>query len=323
MYEFLSNFYPKNIKENYIKIITYAQIKIHPRRFLGFVLFFGGGISLAASLMLAKVINIPLFLIWFSSFLLLEFLIYFFIMMRVDAKARFVELILPDVLQLMASNLRAGLTIDKAFILSARPEFGSFQEEINRIGKEIAMGKELEDSLMGLKNRIKSDRLEKTVLLIVAGLRSGGQLASLLEQTAKNLRDQKFLDEKIKSHVMMYVIFIFVAIGVGSPMLFGLSSVLVEVLTKILSSVSMPEGSATSLPIMFGQVSISLKFVITYSIISLIMTSVMGSMVIGLINKGKKSEGAKYIPILIGITIGLFFLIRTAMRGFLGGLLNL
>jgi flagellar protein FlaJ len=324
MYEWLSNFYPKNLKENYIKILTYAQIKIPPKRFLGFVLSFGVLLALAVSLMLSRMVNMPVFLIGLLSFLLFQFIIYFAIMMRVDSKAKFVDLILPDVLQLMASNLRAGLTIDKAFILSARPEFGPFQEEIDRVGKEITMGKELEDSLLELKDRIKSEKLEKTMLLIVAGLRSGGQLANLLEQTAKNLRDQKFIDEKIKTHVMMYVIFIFVAVGFGSPLLFGLSSVLVEVLTKTLSSVVLPETTTvSSMPITFGRVSISLKFILTYSIISLIMTSIMGSMVIGLINKGKKKEGVKYMPLLIGFTIGLFFLVRTAMRGFVGGLFNL
>ena len=324
MYEFLSNFYPKHMKENYEKVLIYAQIKVHPKRFLGFVLFFGGGMALAVSLMLSNIINMPLLLVIFSFFLLFELLIYFVIIMRADAKAKFVESILPDVLQLMASNLRAGLTIDKAFILSARPEFGVFKEEIDRVGKEITMGKELEYALLELKDRIKSDRLEKTILLIVAGLRSGGQLASLLEQTAKNLRDQKFVDEKIKTHVMMYMIFIFVAVGIGSPLLFGLSSVLVEVLTKTLSSVSLPDPSvAASMPLAFGQVSISLKFVITYAITSLIMTSIMGSMVIGLINKGKKKEGVKYAPFLIGLTIGLFFLIRVIMRIFVGGLFNL
>jgi len=324
VYEFLSSFYPKKIKENYEKILIYAQIKTRPKRFLGFVLFFGFGLALAVSLMISRFIKMPLFLVGLSTFLLFEFLVYFVIMMRVDAKANFVEIILPDVLQLMASNLRAGLTIDRSFILSARPEFGSFQDDIDRVGKEITMGKELEDALLELKDRIKSEKLEKTVLLIVAGLRSGGHLASLLEQTAKNLRDQKFVDEKIKTNVMMYVIFIFVAVGIGSPLLFGLSSVLVEVLTKTLSSVVLPETTGgPSMPMSFGQVSISVKFVITYSIVSLTMTSIMGSMIIGLINKGKKKEGAKYIPLLIGLTLGLFFLVRLVMRGFIGGLFNL
>lgn len=324
MYEFLSYFYPKNLKENYKKMLVYSQIKIPPKRFLGFVLFFGFGISLAVSLVVSRMIHMHILLVGFIFFIIFEFLIYFVIMMRADAKAKFVELILPDVLQLMASNLRAGLTIDKAFILSARPEFGPFEHEIDRIGKEVTMGKELEEALLELKDRIKSERLEKTILLIVTGLRSGGQLASLLEQTAKNLRDQKFVDEKIKTHVMMYVIFIFVAVGIGSPLLFGLSSVLVEVLSKTLSSVALPDSSmVNSMPLAFGKVNISIQFIIMYSIISLIMNSILGSMVIGMINKGKKKEGAKYIPFLVALTLGLFFLIRAIMKGFIGGLFNL
>ena len=324
MYEFLSSFYPRKIKENYIRLLTYSHLPFRPERFLGFVLFFGFGVSLSLALMFSRVINFPLLLLAAIIFLSLEFIVYFFLLMSSDAKARVVEIVLPDALQLMASNLRAGLTIDKALILSARPEFGPLQDEINQIGKEVTMGKELEEALLEMKNRIKSEKLEKTVLLIVAGLKSGGQLAKLLEQTARNLREQAFVDEKIRSNVMMYVIFVFVAVGIGSPFLFGLSSFLVEVLTRTLSSVTLPDASvASSIPISFSEVSISVSFVVNYAVTFLITSSIMGSMIIGLISKGKEKDGAKFIPLLIALTLGLFFLVRIGMRSLLGGLFNL
>ena len=62
MYEFLSNFYPKKIKENYMKLLTYSKISFRPERFLGFVLFFGFGLALGFSLMFARLFNIPLIL---------------------------------------------------------------------------------------------------------------------------------------------------------------------------------------------------------------------------------------------------------------------
>jgi len=324
MYEFFSNFYPKKMRDKYMRLLRYSQMPFRPERFLGFVLSFGFGVSLAFSLMFAKIFNIPLVLLFGASFFAAEFLVYFFLLMRSDAKARVVETVLPDALQLMASNLRAGLTIDKALLLSARPEFGPLQDEINNIGKEVTMGKELEDALLEMKERIRSERLEKTILLIVAGLKSGGQLARLLEQTARNLREQAFVDEKIRSNVMMYVIFVFVAVGIGAPFLFGLSSFLVEVLTSVLSSVTMPDVSvASAMPMSFSQVNISVDFVINYAITFLVVTSIMGSMIIGLISKGKETEGAKFVPVLIALTLGLFFLVRFGMRTLLGGLFNL
>ncbi|MCK5493471.1 MAG: hypothetical protein KAJ14_10215, partial [Candidatus Omnitrophica bacterium] len=47
-----------------------------------------------------------------------------------------IEGIFPDFLQLVASNLRAGMTVDRAMLLSSRPEFAPLDEEIFRAGKD-------------------------------------------------------------------------------------------------------------------------------------------------------------------------------------------
>jgi len=324
MYRFLSNFYPANIREQYKKLLTYANIKIHPNIFIGVVLFFSFGIALALSFYLGTFLRTPLILTFLGLFFLFQVSIYLYVVLQVDAKARFVEDILPDVLQLMASNLRAGLTTDKALLLSSRPEFGPFQDEINLVGKEITMGKSVKEAFLTIPKRIKSDKLTKTIILIISGLESGGELASLLEQTAENLRKQKFVEEKIKSGIMMYIIFIFAAIGMGAPLLFGLSSFLVEVLTTNLAAVDIGETAmAESMPLSFSQVSISSSFVVTYAITSLIATSILGSFTLGLIGKGKESRGVRYIPLLIFLSFSIFFLTRVMIRGMIGGLFGL
>jgi Flp pilus assembly protein TadB len=161
-------------------------------------------------------------------------LIQLFINIKVDSKAKQVEQVLPDALQIMSANLKAGLTVDQALLASAKPEFGIFEKEMNRIGKEITTGKEIEFALQDSTKRIRSEKYKKTVDLIVSGLRSGGRLSELLSQTSDNLRKQGLIDEKIRSSVMMYSIFIFTAIAFGAPVLFGLSSFLVKVLGLII-----------------------------------------------------------------------------------------
>jgi archaellum biogenesis protein FlaJ (TadC family) len=223
----------------------------------------------------------------------------------------------------MASNLRAGLTTDKALLLAARPEFGPFQEEINRIGKEITMGKDVGKALLDITERIKSDRLSKTMELVASGLRSGGELASLLEQTAKNLRQEGLVDSRIRANVMMYVIFVFAAVCFGAPLLFGLGTFLVEVLTTNLQSMNIPEGTlGGALPMSFTETSVSIDFVIKYSITFLVTSSILGSFILGLISKGKERDGIKFIPILVAASLTLFFVIRLIVRNMLSGLLG-
>jgi archaellum biogenesis protein FlaJ (TadC family) len=321
MYRFLAKFYPKKIRENYINLLEYSAIKIDPRRFIGFTGAFGFLLALTLAFYLGLFFDINPFIFFIVFFFVEQALIYFWLLLRADAKAKFVESILPDVLQLMSSNLRAGLTTDKALLLSARPEFGPFQDEINQVGKEITTGGEIGRALLNMAKHIRSERLNKTVILIVSGLRSGGELASLLDQTARNLRQERIVDSRIRANVMMYVIFIFIAVCFGAPLLFGLSSFLIEVLTEIVSGMDIPTTTATAnLPLSFTEISISVNFVIMFAVIFLITSSILGSLILGLISKGKEREGIKFMPVLIAASLLMFFLIRFLIKNAIGGL---
>lgn len=321
MYQIITKLAPKNVRENYEKLLTYANIEIDARRFIGFIITFGVLLSIALTFYLTLVFQfkINLAIITAGLFIFLEGIVYMWLLSNVDNKAKFVESVLPDALSLMASNLRAGYTIDRALLLSTRPEFGPLTQEIMLVGKKISTGGSLPDSLQEISKRVKSEKLEKAFSLIISGLRSGGELASLLEQTSKNLREQEFIDQKIKSSVLMYVIFIFSAICFGAPMLFGLSSVLVKILSSTLAEISIPTG--IEVPFAMNKASVSQGFVIQYSIVSLITTCIMGSLVLGIISKGKEREGLKYTFPLIAASLAIFFGVRAAITKLLSGLL--
>ncbi|MDO8556016.1 MAG: type II secretion system F family protein [Nanoarchaeota archaeon] len=319
-YHALSKLYPKHLREEYIALIKYSNMTVNPDRFVGFMLIGSLMLSLAAAFQFAPRFGLSLWLTFLAAFFLLEFIVYMWIFLQVTNKAKAVEKVLPDALQLMSSNLRAGITIDNALLLSARQEFGVLGQEIGRVGKEVTIGKPLDQALLSMVPRIKSEKLEKTILLVVAGIRSGGELANLLEQTARNVRNQDLTDQKIRSSVLSYVIFIVFSVGVGAPLLYGLSSFLIEVLKKVFGQIRLPETTQIDLPIKISQISIQPDFVIMYTIISLISTSIMSSMVIGAIAKGKGKEGAKYIPLLILLTLAMFFCARWAIITLLGDL---
>lgn len=324
-YGFISQLYPGKIRKDYIRLLSYFDIKIKKEYVLGFILLSGFGLSLIFSFQLASFYKAPFYLIFIFSFFIIEFLIHMLLTLAADKKSKFVEEILPDVLQLMASNLRAGLTPDKAFLVSTRPEFGLLNNEINRVGKELTTGKDIEHALRSFAKRFKSEILSKTVDLIVLSLKSGGEFSNLLDQTSDNLKQQKLIREKVRSNVLMYTIFVFSAISFGAPILFGFSSFLIQVLLKNLGAVDIAGGQLTqqiSLPIQLSNIAISPDFVIFFIIVSLLTTSIMGSFVLGAISKGKPREGLKYIPILCFLSVGLFFLVRFIITNAFGGLMQ-
>lgn len=255
---------------------------------------------------------------------LVLFFVFVYVKGFLDKSARIkkMEEVFPDFLQLVAGNLRAGITVDKAILISARKEFDPLDKEIMRVGKDITTGRATEIALSDMAERIGSEKIKKTIMLINSGLRSGGNLAILLERTASNMRERGFVEKRAASNVLMYEIFIFVAVAIGAPALFALSTILVQTMGSMMSST--PELEATianlNLPVSFSKISISLNFIVYYSIAFIIATGFLSSLVIGLVSKGNEREGLKYlIPIwLIGLSI--FLLIRYFLSGFVSGM---
>lgn len=244
---------------------------------------------------------------------------YFSRSLKNSARIRKMEAAFPDFLQLMSSNLRAGMTISKAMLLSSREEFAPLDKEILRVGKDITTGKDIERALLDMSDRVGSEKIRKTLLLIISGIKAGGNLSILLEETASNMREREFVEKRASSNVLMYVIFIFIAVAVAAPALFSLSNILVGVLSGLLSSLPSTQ-STVSLPFTMSSISISTDFIMYFSVAFIIMLDILAALVLGLVSKGEERDGLKYlIPILI-LSLGIFFLIKLLLAGFLAGL---
>jgi len=226
--------------------------------------------------------------------------------------------VFPDFISLMASNLRAGMTIDQAMLLSSREEFAPLDKQIVRVGKDIVTGKKVNLALSDMAVRINSEKIKKIIMLITSGMGAGGNLSVLLEETATNMRERNFVEKRAASNVLMYVIFIFFAVAFGAPLLFGLSSVLVEILTNMLSSLP-SDGMNVSLPFTLTNVTISLNFVVYFSILFMVVTDILASFVLGLVNKGEEKEGVKFIIPMIAIGLVIYFISRVILLRYFSG----
>ncbi|MBI2670889.1 hypothetical protein HYX18_02850, partial [Candidatus Woesearchaeota archaeon] len=60
-----------------------------------------------------------------------------------------------------------------------------------------------------------------------------------------------------------------------------------------------------------------------YAILNLITTSILGSLVLGLIARGKAKYGARYIPIIVTFSLLIFFLVRKTVSSLLGDVFGL
>ena len=306
----------KEVKEETKKILVGEKHGKKGRVFIAFVLAIVAGALFF--IFTKKILNSVI------SFVAIIVIFFFYEYIRKSllktSRINKIESVFPDFLQLMSSNLRAGMTIDNAMLVSSREEFAPLDKEILQTGKDITTGKTIEVALTDMGKRINSDKINKTILLIISGIRAGGNLAVLLEETASNIRERQFVEKRAASNVMMYVIFIFVAVCVGAPLLFSLSNILVETLTNLLAGMPNVENVPTNVPFSLSGVEISITFIRYFSITFIIVIDILASLVLGLINKGEEKQGFKYLMPLLIISLAVFFSVRYLLSGFLENL---
>jgi archaeal flagellar protein FlaJ len=317
---------PKKTRDRMHALVRYSTLKGDADSIVGWAITAAIVAGFFCALILSPMYDIAPLLVFTAVFTVFFFGFYIWLSLNVAGKAQTVEAVLPDALQLMASNIRAGLTTDKALLLAARPEFGALEEEIRRVGKETMAGRSLAESLSRMTIHIRSDDLDRTVELLVGSLRSGGQLADLLDETSSDIRDQQIIRKEISASVLMYVLFIFIAITIGAPLLFSMSSFLIGILTNNMAMIAkeMPanfDSFGGAAPIQMGGSQISGDFIYMYSLISMSLSAIFGGIIMGAILKGEEREGFKYVPVMLLIALILFHLGTWVLNSTLGGMM--
>jgi archaeal flagellar protein FlaJ len=319
-YRFVKAILPKKYFEWLRKNLIYASIDIPEEKFA--TLSFAYSVSF--SFLIFAILQLTGFgQYWYFSLLsipLIFLMPHLFLILIGDKNAEFVESVLPDALQLMAANIRSGLTPDKALLFSARPEFGILEKEIRLAASKAIAGEPLEEALLSIGDRIKSRLVSRTFKLIVDGMRKGGELANLLEQTSEDMREIKLLKKEISAQVGMYAIFILIATGLAAPLLFSLSSYLIQTMYSLGKSINIKDAeSYTSmgfLKLSIGGVSPS--FIQTYAFLMMLSSSIFGSLLVGILQAGKEKAGLKYIPLLIAANFLIFFLTHIFLGQIIG-----
>jgi len=254
-------------------------------------------------------------------------LILFMLNSKAEKAGGIVEKMLPDALQLIASNIKAGLTTEKALFDSALPEFASLSIELKNASKTILSGEKIDSALLNIPSKIKSSILDRSIWLIVQGIRNGGQISQLLTRLSDDLREENALKSEVNANISMYVMLIFFSAAFGAPALFGISSFIVGVLSEQSSGLGLTDadfvGYAAKSPAL-GLLSqsdtpkISEEFIVFFSEIALFFTCVFASLVLGVMSTGKERGGVRYIPILLIISFALFFATRIVISSMFG-----
>jgi len=297
-----------NFTKNVEKLLYACNFEFDARAFILRIFVYGLGFGVGGGLITCAYDPGLALFVGIGIFVGFEALIYGILLVGANKSIAMINEMLPDFLTLMASNLRSGLTPDRALLLSARKEFGPLTIEIDRTAKETMTGTPFPEAFMRMGRRIDSEIFAKTVRLIVEGVKSGGNLADLLDNTALDIRRFSAIRKEVAATVLIYSLFIFAAAGFGGPALYAISNLLIGVISEMKAEMGDLGAEASNyLPLFKGSSVIDPTLVFTYSILAIFVTAVFGALAAGVVSKGSESGGLPYIPILLGISFLVFF----------------
>ncbi|MDO8740979.1 MAG: type II secretion system F family protein [Candidatus Woesearchaeota archaeon] len=266
-----------------------------------------------------------MFFLWIFVFiailLLLWLIFYVFLDLKIFKRKVTIEQVLPDFLQLTASNVRAGMPIDRALWSAIRPRFGVLAKEVEDVAKETMTGEDLEAALQRFSDRYDSDTLKRSVTLIIEGIGSGGEIADLLNKIALNIKESQTIKKEMSANVTTYMIFISFATVLAAPFLFALSNQLLIVINKMTGIAGAGASSAAvGFPISFSNVAITPADFKIFAICSLLVTSFFSAIIVAIINKGDVKSGIKYVPVFMIVTLLIFLGVSIVLERLLGGI---
>ena len=300
-----------NLANRSKKKLRYAGININPYAWNGFILSFGllfGILFFIISYIFVNIVYSIIIGLVIGGVTIL--LMSISIDILIDKRKRFVESILPDVLSILSINLRGGLTLEEALLAAGKPEFGFFSSDISEMAREIHSGKTLESAIKELKLKINSLVLHRILNLINEGVKSGGEIAIILEKSADSLRRTKLLKEEVKASVTGYFWFIILASSVAAPLLFSSTFFLEKMLLTFIPAVKVPYR--------FIPKAIPLNIVSNFFLLNISIIGFFGGLLAGVIIKGKEKYGVKYIPIILILSFSIFFGVIFILNHFFG-----
>ena len=99
----------------------------------------------------------------------------------------------------LSDALGAGHSLRGALSEAARGLDGAVGHELRRTLAELAAGAATEKALEGLRDRVRSDRLDTLVAACLVQRRAGGDLARLLRDCAEAFGDHERLEDEVRS----------------------------------------------------------------------------------------------------------------------------
>ncbi|MBI2558933.1 type II secretion system F family protein [Candidatus Woesearchaeota archaeon] len=332
--EFGKAFVPKRVIPNLRKYLLKAGFNEVPYRFFGMLFYISVVITglVFFFFVYPYITNLSLlvkfvytFLFWAVGLLsfatLFILLTYFYLDLKIYQRTRRMEEQLPDFLQILAANLKGGMTFETALWSAIKPRFDVLGSEMAKASKKVMTGYEISKALSELTEKYDSLMLRRTVDLIISEVESGGNVSNLIDRLVANIKETKELKDEMSAAAVAYVIFISVIVIAISPLLFALSYHLLSLIVGFMGQLAVATQRVSNLPFSFSNVGMDPADFRTFSLVAIFVISLFSSLIVSIVEKGDVKGGVKYIPIYIFGSGALYFLFLKVLGMVFGGII--
>jgi len=263
-----------------------------------------------------------IFITWFLSSLYIYYAVLFSFFFLIQAKFREaeaeIERNLPEFIDNLVSNLKGGISLEKALIKSVRVEQKALVREVTLINEKVMMGASVISALVGFRDRFNSPIIKRTIFLIEEGLKGGGNLSKPLERISENLKRIYALNEEVKANSAGTAIVIKIISLVLAPLLFALAITLITFISRIFSLLDGSGGdfvSVAQIPQTF------IEYLSTFSLFMIVLITVFSSLIISGLNNEKNYESLRFLPFYIFLSTLIFKFISDFLIEFFSNIL--
>jgi pilus assembly protein TadC len=218
----------------------------------------------------------------------------------------------PDALRLVADTMKSGSSLDYALREASSADFGPLSKEFDEVIRRLEMGDTMAQSLDHMALRIESKIVRRTITLINECLKTGAQLAEVLEEIANDTKQMFRIKKERVTKTMLQVIFIFAAGGVIAPFIFGLTNVI----TMFLTDISANAGVATAEALVAA--TATQKAMSMLLDIYLLIEIAAAAIIISLMRQGNFTNAIVFFPLMTIISFIIYTVSQSIVTGMLG-----
>ncbi|ODS42315.1 MAG: hypothetical protein MSIBF_03020 [Candidatus Altiarchaeales archaeon IMC4] len=317
---------PITYRDSLKQMLIYAGVVKSPEEVIGITMIYGISVALVIYVVsfVMHIGRLESFGLMVAGFVAIWVLLYVVLNVIQERRTQNIEKLLPDVLSIISQNMISGSTSYNALWAAARPEFGPLALEIQNVARDTLAGAPLAEALTSMTNKVKSDKLDRSVKLMIQGMKSGGDLPEVLQGISMDMRAEQNIEKTMYAETSGHAMFILFTLLIGAPLLFAVSIVFVSTFSGMFEHLGLKDMQQGAMQggMKISGISITPDFFYMYAVIVLGVSALFGALLTSIIRTGRMVQGVKNIPVLIVVTLAIFSVLKSVLGGFFGGMIT-